>query len=156
MSQKTSSRTNTQQHKGHSRKNGGSNVKHIFNPPPQLTTYCKYFYKGANTPPIPKPKEFIEHYAYETIKKHLGEGKTIEEIKKIFIDSLEKQKYQMSMMKLLNCSIKEYVGIEDRDFYINWCNAVGVCLKLKAIPNDDQNGVLEFAMDENKFKKFCC
>ena len=54
----------------------------------------------------------------------------------------------MTMMNLTGLSIEEYVGIETAVFWIDWCNSVGVCLKLKAIPNDDQNGLLEFAVNE--------
>ena len=114
----------------------------------EFDTYCKYFYKGAAAPPVPKSKGFIEHYAYETIKHYLSKGNTIDEIKKIFLGNLERKKIQITMMNLTGLSIEEYVGIETAVFWIDWCNSVGVCLKLKAIPNDDQNGLLEFAVNE--------
>ena len=151
MSQKTSSRTNTSKFKPFTKKNGGWNIKTPKGK--QLTTYCKYFYKGAQAPPIPGTTEFIEHYAYETIKEYLSKGNTLDEIKKIFVDNLERKKTQMTMMKITGLSVKELVGIEAPVFYIDFCNSVGVCLKLKAIPNDDMNGVLQFAIDEKLFNK---
>lgn len=151
---KTSSRKNTQKHKGHTRKNGG--VKFEDQLPKVrkqlgLELFVKYFYKGrpCMSLPVKHLNMSFEEMAQKTIREYLEKGKNIKEIIDIFTKNLEKKNamiLKLEFMEALGVHTLQHLvtGISSGHFLIDWNNSIAVLIKLKALKNDDQNGKLSY------------
>lgn len=156
-SNKTSKRTNTNTHKGHTRKNGGTRQSINFNNlrkglfESSTEEYVKYFYKGRHLAGL--PVKFLamsfEELANKSIREYLEKGKNLKEIIDIFTKNLKKKSGQILKCEFLNnispgFGLSETFGIDTKEFLIDWNNSVAVLIKLKALENDDQNGKLSY------------
>lgn len=178
-SQKTSSRSNAKSFKGHTRKNGGGTFKFIETGIPGLQEayvryqtgkgdgleeYVKYFYKKRSLMGLPKKclGMSFEEMANETIRDYLEKGKNLKEIIGIFKANLENKLniiIKLEFFAVVGCpqTIKEYVGVDERIFLVDWNNSVAVLTKLKALKNDDENGKLTYRSKqsiEDKTERF--
>jgi hypothetical protein len=136
---KTSSRQNTQKYKGTTRKNGGFKVVGKI----EYIKWSKYYFEGQGMEALPMPKESVEEFANKTIRYYLDEGKSLGDIKERFLTNLKRKKTQITIRRMMGLRSDSF-SIPYKDFLTDWCISVAVCLKLKAIPNDANNGVLEY------------
>jgi len=155
-SNKTSKRTNTQTHKGHTRKNGGTrqsiNFKRLREGLFEASTeeYVKYFYRGRHLRGL--PVKFLamsfEELANKSIREYLEKGKNLKEIIDIFTKNLKKKYGTLVKYEFLS-SLPEFHGgvtfeIHTKEFLIDWNNSVAVLIKLKGLENDEENGKLSY------------
>lgn len=155
MSSKTSSRSNTQSHKAHTRKNCCGMYKFLVAREVKMEVYVKYFYKGR--PCVSLPEQHLtmtfEKLAKITIRKMLESGKNLKEIidftKKNMDNNLKKIEYLEMLDKAgIPMDSEKIFGCDPKEFLIDWNCSIAMLVKLKAIKNDDKNGKLSYVSTE--------
>jgi len=149
---KTSKRTNTRTHKGHTRKNGGVRVTHTI----PLTEWTRWFYDNYTAGATPMSAETGMEYGKKAIIHEMKDGNKIPEIIKKYMENLKRKRRQMieykAIYRHIYSSFPEYVekqiGVSHPHYLVDWICSVAVCMKLKAIKNDAKNGYVEYMADE--------
>lgn len=155
MSSKTSKRTNTRTHKGHTRKNGGVRVTHKI----PLTEWSRWFYKNVDAGMWKVPIKFMKDKANERVVELLRNGSAMNDIKKYYTESME-AKYKFvkkynEMFKIMFPElgfpnyVKKYSGDSIEMFQMEWALEVAILLKLRVIKIDEEHGPVGFLGDKD-------
>ena len=148
MSQKTSNRQNTQKYKGRTRKNGGTHKVGTI----KLVKWSRWFFEDYAARPLPMSmEEGMEYGKKAIVMKMKEEGMKMKEIGELFHKNLQRKKLQIQKYNVIfkhlhswEEYLKDIVGIEEKHFVVDWVCSVAVCLKLKVIKIDKENGCIQY------------